>query len=131
MMLLSGHTSSQLTTQRHVLFTSTIHFDTALTLSRRNIVVVVRVVLMTVGACCVKTISVYIPRCLSLKSLASDSELAVWHPPYRMNRMRHRSIVYVSCLRLFVNRITQKLLIKSLWNFMEWLDIIQEPIYQA
>jgi len=32
------------------------------------------------------------------------------------------------CVCLSVNRITQKLLIKFLWNFTEWLDIIQGPI---
>jgi len=31
-------------------------------------------------------------------------------------------------VRLSVNSITQKLLNKSFWNFMEWLDLIQGPI---
>jgi len=33
-----------------------------------------------------------------------------------------------TCVCLSANRITQKLLTKSLWKFMEWLDIIQGQI---
>jgi len=41
-----------------------------------------------------------------------------------------RRLCFHSCLSvcLSVNRIAQERLIKSLWNFTEWLDIIQGPM---
>jgi len=34
---------------------------------------------------------------------------------------------YIKCMNLYLY-ITQRLLVVSLWNFMEWLEIIQTPI---
>jgi len=40
----------------------------------------------------------------------------------------HRGRYVLTCVCLFVcYQDYSKLLIKSLWNFMEWLDIIQGP----